>query len=258
MFLQQGCMRFHVPRTGLHALFTAVACHQTCNIPDPGFHADGGQTGRWLHIIFSSCAQTGLKTRPPCHQPAFSGPGSIRVPRSRCSRWGTTYSLYESLFFGPSPETVLFWMSWMSFSPPTQTTSRGTAKARSVWTWGPQDFDLVLLASLVNDLPHALRKTAGCSLRVRMWDSAPSQGAQSRAAAPWHRKESIEAVRASDQDTSWTPSFRGKVHGLRDVLGGIHVPTGLRVTRGPQGWAGEHCLWESLKHSCTLPLLFRR
>lgn len=69
------------------------------------------------------------------------------------------------------------------------------------------------------------------------WGAAPSEGAQSRAAAPWHRKESTEGVRALDQDTSWAPSFRGvlehihlgEVRGLQDVLVGLPVPTGLRL-----------------------------
>ena len=54
-----------------------------------------------------------------------------------------------------------------------------------------------------------LWRVAGLSLRDKEEEIRHLEGARSRAAAPPRRKESAEVVRASDQDASRMPPFRG-------------------------------------------------
>ena len=74
-----------------------------------------------------------------------------------------------------------------------------------------------------------LRRVAGLSLRDR-GGARTSEGAQSRAAAPWCGKEPVEAVGASDQDASpWRFSGHVQLVGDQGVdpqpAGGITYPS---------------------------------
>ncbi|KAK3543164.1 hypothetical protein QTP70_012267 [Hemibagrus guttatus] len=129
--------------------------------------------------------------------------------------------------------------------------------------------DVVMLAPSSLDLQHALgRFAAECEVAGMRVSTSKSElchpgGAQSRAAAPPHRKGAVEVARASVSAASGTSPWRG-VPGMphreeapgktQDTLERLCLSAGLGMPRGPSGRAGGSAWGEGVtsdSHVCV-------